>query len=138
MLSDHQLRLIRSSAQVMADSDVSATDLFYASLFRKAPGVRSLFPADMFSQSEKLWASIVAVVEGIENLEALRPTLMDMGKRHAGYGAELAHYDAVKETMIETIATFLRDDWSTAHDDAWRTALKFVCEAMCDGANDAP
>ena len=135
MLTPDQIRLIRTSAQCMADSDVSATNIFYSNLFQRAPSVRALFPEDMFSQSEKLWASIVAVVEGIDSLDDLRPMLRQMGERHIGYGAQPAHYDAVRDTMIDTIGSFLSDDWTPDHDVAWRKALQFVCDTMLDGAN---
>lgn len=137
MLSPHQISLIRSSAQRLADSDVSATNLFYSNLFRRAPGVRPLFPDDMFSQSEKLWASIVAVVDGIEDLEGLRPMLMQLGERHVEYGAIPAHYDAVRDTLVETVASFLSTDWSPDYEVAWQGALQFVCDTMLDGANVA-
>ena len=137
MLTPHQITLIRSSAQRLADSDISATNLFYSNLFRRAPGVRALFPDDMFSQSEKLWASIVAVVEGIEDLDGLRPMLRQLGERHVEYGAVAAHYDAVRDTLVETVASFLGTDWSPEYEVAWQAALQFVCDTMLDGANVA-
>lgn len=136
-LTQDQIELIRSSAQTMAESDVSVTNIFYASLFRKAPSVRALFPEDMFRQSEKLWSSIVAVVNGIDDIAALIPTLENMGARHVGYGAQPAHYDAVRDTLIETMADFLAEDWTTAHERAWGDALDIVVKTMLNGADVA-
>lgn len=137
MLTESQVDLIRQSAQRLADSDVSATNLFYTNLFRAAPAVRPLFPVDMFSQSEKLWSSIVAVVNHVDDLDSLRPTLLEMGRRHVKYGAEKAHYDVVRSVLIATIESYHNDDWTQNHQDAWTIALTFVCDTMVAGAYEA-
>jgi len=68
MLSQSQVDLIRASAECLADANVAATNAFYANLFKVAPGIRNLFAEDMFEQSEKLWNTIVKVVESADDL----------------------------------------------------------------------
>ena len=136
MLTETQISLIKTSARRMADSDVLATNLFYTKLFEVAPSVRPLFPVDMFRQSEKLWESIVTVVNALHQLEDLREPLMLMGKRHVEYGAAPAHYEAVRAILIETIADFHTDDWSKEHAEAWDIALTYVCDTMQAGAHE--
>lgn len=128
--------LIRIAAERLAQAPIPSTNAFYARLFEVAPGVRPLFPADMFSQSNKLWKSIVAVVEYAEDLEALRPVLRDMGARHIEYGAEPAHYAVVVDTLILTIAGIMGRDWSGEQERAWKQVLGQVAEMMIDGAHE--
>lgn len=95
MLTPNQVELIRTSAECLSDANVAATNAFYAHLFKVAPGVRPLFPKDMFEQSEKLWSTIVKVVESASDLTKIEADLRALGARHVGYGAEPAHYVAV-------------------------------------------
>lgn len=136
MTDPPDLSLIRIAAERLAQSPIPSTNAFYAKLFKTAPSVRPLFPEDMFDQSEKLWNSIVAVVESAENLERLRPALQQMGARHVGYGAEPAHYEAVISTLLETIRETMSDDWSDAQEQAWHHVLRIVADMMIEGAHE--
>lgn len=134
MLSSTQVQLIRSSAEVLGKANVAATDAFYANLFKVAPGVRPLFPEDMFKQSEKLWNTIVKVVESASDLTEIEAELRDLGARHVGYGAEPAHYVVVTDVLIETIATLMNDKWTEETHTTWKMALGEVCALMLEGA----
>jgi hemoglobin-like flavoprotein len=134
MLSDAQVDLIRTSAQHLADANIVATNSFYVNLFKVAPEVRPLFSEDMFAQSEKLWQTIVMIVESVDNLPDIQQALRDLGKRHVAYGAEPAHYVVVTSVLIETISTLMKDEWSEAYQEAWQVALEAVCGVMLEGA----
>ncbi len=136
MLLPEEIRLIRETATILGQSEVSATNLFYANLFRTAPAVRPMFPEDMFAQSAKLWESVVTVVEALDNLDRIAPTLRDLGRRHVGYGAQPAHYDLVAATLIATIGALSSDIWTPAHETAWQKALNIVCAVMIAGADE--
>ena len=134
MLSQSQVDLIRASAECLADANVAATNAFYANLFKVAPGIRNLFAEDMFEQSEKLWNTIVKVVESADDLESIQAELRALGARHVEYGAEPAHYILVTDVLIHTISTLMNDKWSEDTKTAWKTALEAVCKTMLEGA----
>lgn len=136
MLLSEEIRLIRETATILGKAEVSATNLFYANLFRTAPTVRPMFPEDMFAQSAKLWESVVTVVEALDNLDKIAPTLRDLGRRHVSYGAEPAHYDLVAATLIATIGSMSANIWTPEHEAAWKKALASVCATMIAGANE--
>ena len=136
MLTEVQVLLIRESAAELAKMEIPATNAFYANLFEVAPGVRELFPDDMFKQSEKLWQSIVMVVESADNPAEIAETLRTLGKRHVAYGAVPEHYPVVSEVLIETISKTMSDKWSDEYKSAWQAALTMVCDLMLEGARD--
>lgn len=136
MLSQSQVDLIRTSAERLGDSNILATNAFYTGLFKEAPGVRGLFPDDMFEQSQKLWDTIVMVVEQADNLGEIEGKLLALGARHVKYGAEPAHYPVVTNVLIDTIAKLMNDEWSSETQDAWKTALDAVCATMIQGASE--
>jgi len=135
MLTREQIDLVRDSAECLAEANVAATNAFYANLFAAAPEVRTLFPEDMYSQSEKLWSSIVKVIENIEAPDEIQIELRSLGARHVGYGAATAHYAIVSEILVETISNLMKDKWSDAHRSAWENALETVCSTMLEGAS---
>lgn len=137
--SDDQidLSLIRVAATRLAEAPIPATNAFYTRLFQVAPAIRPLFAEDMFEQSEKLWNSIVTVVEYAEDLERLRPVLRHMGARHVGYGALPEHYGVVVDSLLDTIARTMGEDWSPPQADAWAHVLARVAAMMIEGANEA-
>lgn len=137
MLTDNQIDLIRDSAERMAETNVAATNAFYANLFSAAPSIRNLFPDDMFNQSEKLWNSIVMVVKSADDLGEITDALKQLGARHVQYGAEPEHYELVSQILIETISALMDNHWTLAHQDAWQTALNAVCTTMLKGAADS-
>lgn len=134
MLTEEQVCLIRESAECLADANIPATNAFYASLFKTEPELRALFPEDMFEQSEKLWASIVLVVQSADDLTGILDALRGLGSRHVAYGAKPAHYPVVTDVLIKTISSIMRDKWSSSHHAAWKSALEAVCETMLEGA----
>ncbi|MBX2805044.1 MAG: hemin receptor [Hyphomicrobiales bacterium] len=135
MLTEEQIDLIRDSAGQLAELNIAATNTFYANLFKTAPEVRTLFPEDMFEQSEKLWQSIVMVVESADDLVEIQDALKALGARHVGYGAKPEHYVVVTNVLIETIAVLMQDTWTEDHRQAWEAALKAVCVVMLEGAS---
>lgn len=53
-----------------------------------------------------------------------------MGERHEAYGAEPAHYTAVADTLLDVMAEFAGELWTTEVKDAWQAALNAVATTM--------
>ena len=128
---------IKTSFAALEPRAGELTGLFYAKLFAAYPGVRPLFPEDVKPQSAKLAASLAAVVANIDDLSVVVPTLKAMGKRHVGYGAEPAHYGAVRDTLLEAMAELAGDLWNDTLQQDWTTAINLVADVMLQGASEA-
>ena len=100
-MTPDQISLIRNTFQ-QVDPDAAAA-AFYARLFEIAPDVRSLFASDLTAQGQKLMATLAVVVNGLNDIDALLPAVRDLGARHADYGAEPAHYEAVGAALLWTL-----------------------------------
>ena len=53
------IKRLESSFHLLAPRGQELTDRFYANLFAKTPGLRSMFPDQMDEQKRKLLASLV-------------------------------------------------------------------------------
>jgi nitric oxide dioxygenase len=110
-------------------------DVFYGRLFAVAPAVRPLFTgADLKRQKGMLLAALVLLRKSLRNLEAVTPTLRDLGARHVRYGAMPEHYPVVGQVLIASMAEVAGDSWTVEFELAWTEAYDVVSGAMLDGA----
>lgn len=134
-MTPQQIALIRQSFREIADMDALIND-FYARLFAKAPGVRSMFPQDMTKQKQHLAVAVALVVNKADALDTLAGPLAEMGARHVQYGAKPEHYPVVRDTMVETIMHALGGKGTPQVREVWTGALNAVAEAMLKGASE--
>ena len=132
-MTPETIALIESSYAALGPRRSELTALFYARLFERAPSVRTLFPRTMDNQAMKLADTLSVVVQHIHSLDTVAPALMEMGARHAQYGAAPAHYPIVRDTLLGALAELLEGSWDQATEDAWRTAIDLISETMLAG-----
>ncbi len=71
--------------------------------------------------------------ESLRNLEAIVPTLMELGVRHERYGVMPEHYPVVGEALLGAMAEIGGTRWLPDHTAAWTAAYQVVQEAMLSG-----
>jgi hemoglobin-like flavoprotein len=125
---------LRTSYKAVRLRELDFARIFYAKLFEAAPGVRSMFPADLELQSRKLTMALDTIVANLENPETNSHLLAEMGRRHAGYGARPEHYHLVIETMIAAMREVLGANADERVLDEWRMALRLIGKQMIDAA----
>lgn len=137
MLTVNDVALVRASfAKVLPIKDTAA-DLFYDRLFKIAPHLRTMFPADLKEQKIKLMAMIAAAVKSLDNLDALVPPVKALGVRHAGYGVTADHYSIVAEALLWTLERGLGDDFTPDVRAAWTEVYGVLAATMQAGAAEA-
>jgi hemoglobin-like flavoprotein len=130
--------LTQTTFEEVARRKAEAGALFYELLFEIDPGCRSLFSAtDMRAQAEMLMTMLAAAVQGLDRMEDLRGTLQDLGRRHAGYGVQLRHYDAVEQALLETIRRMIGDAFTLDVRLAWSRIYNDLARIMLEAA-EAP
>lgn len=81
-----------------------------------------MFPADMTEQRKKLMAMLVAVVNGLANLDSILPAASALARRHVAYGARAEHYPVVGSALLWTLEKGLGEAWTPELADAWTAA----------------
>lgn len=127
------IQRLEDSFKLLAPRGPELMDRFYANLFAKHPAVRSMFPTDMSGQKQKLLASLTLVNQNIRSPERLSQPLYEMGRRHAGYGAQEPHYQAVRDTLVGVMSDMAGDAWNDQLTSDWKAALDFVNSVMLEG-----
>ena len=128
----------KSFEKVRENKDTFALS-FYDELFEQAPQLKPLFDnTNIPKQSEKLYGSLVLLVENIRDPEVLQSVLGPLGEKHKGYGAIEKHYPIVGNALLATLKKYLGNAWDEPTEQAWTLTYGAVVEMMLNGvANDA-
>jgi hemoglobin-like flavoprotein len=108
---------------------------FYDRIFTEHPEVRSMFPADMTQQRERLLNAVIALVTKYDHREELVPYLEELGGRHVRYGVVTEHYGVVGQALLATLAQIAGEHWNEEYEGAWARAYTFAAQAMQNGAS---
>ena len=132
-MTTEQIRLVKQSWRSLRGIEPALiAELFYTKLFALQPSLRKLFPADMQTQYGKLMDMLTSLVIGLEDVQALKGSLQDMGKRHEGYGTKPGHYALVGTALLWTLEKSMGADWTPAVKEAWAACYNLIVTAMLD------
>ncbi|WP_330293760.1 globin domain-containing protein [Streptomyces sp. NBC_00576] len=126
--------LIRRTMEVVGPVADKATSYFYALLFVRHPELRSLFPAAMDTQRDRLLKALLTAAEHIDNTEVLVAYLQNLGRGHRKYGTRPEHYPAVGECLIGSLSRYAAAIWDQETEAAWVRAYTTMSQVMIDAA----
>ena len=129
-----QSTLIRDSFELVAEAPHAIVQLFYGRLFELDPSLRRMFKTDIKVQSLKLVATLKAVVDHVEQPQALLPTLHELGRQHAIYGVLPANYESVRLALLWALGQALQADFDKETRAAWDGVLRWISQEMIQAA----
>ncbi len=129
---------LRAGFECLMAHELRLGEVFYARLFAIAPHLKSLFRNTPAEQSQKLIASLEAIVRNFENPESSAALLAELGARHASYGVKAEHYDLVIDVMIGAMKELLGPDADRQLLNEWRMALRLISDQMIAAAGPQP
>lgn len=133
-MTPHTITLVQRSWSQVLPIAPQAAALFYGHLFRLDPSLQPLFKGDMAAQGQRLMQMIGAAVSMLGELGALLPVLQGLGRRHAGYGVQAAHYATVGAALLQTLAQGLDEDFSAEVEAAWTEVYGVIASTMTEAA----
>ncbi|WP_316756949.1 globin domain-containing protein [Streptomyces herbicida] len=123
----------RTMAEVAPVAD-KVTSYFYALLFVRHPDLRSLFPAAMDTQRDRLLRALLTAAEHIDNTPVLVDYLQNLGRGHRKYGTRAEHYPAVGECLIGALGKYASAVWDAETEAAWVRTYTTISQVMIDAA----
>ncbi|MFJ8466410.1 globin domain-containing protein [Streptomyces swartbergensis] len=123
----------RAMAEVTPVAD-KVTSYFYALLFVRHPDLRSLFPAAMDTQRDRLLRALLTAAEHIDNTDVLVDYLQNLGRGHRKYGTRAEHYPAVGECLIGALSKYAAGVWDEEMEAAWIRTYTTISQIMIDAA----
>lgn len=128
--------LLISSFSTLREHEAKFSALFYQTLFSDYPQVKPLFThTQMEEQSKKLFASLVLVIENLQKADVLTNALHGLGTRHVKYGVLPEHYPLVGGTLLKTMETTLKENWTAEVAAAWTEAYTAITKIMLEGTD---
>src|SRR5262249_9121580 len=107
--------------------------LFYGRLFELRPDMRGLFKTSLEEQSRKLFETLAVVIEALDQFEATRPRLAELGQKHVTYGTTPTDYDSVRAALLWALAQSLENEFDREMKAAWDPLLRAIAAAMLEG-----
>ncbi len=132
-----QIVLVQRTFRHLMPIGDTVAEVFYRRLFMLDPTLQELFRANLKDQGRMLMQMMAVAVQGLTNLDAVRPAIEDLGRRHASYGVRPEHYEVFGEALLATIRIGLGDAFSPDVHAAWSNAYNVIATAMQDGARAA-
>jgi hemoglobin-like flavoprotein len=133
-LNARQIQIVKTTWQQVLPIRAAAADLFYGRLFELAPEVRPMFKRDIHAQGAMLMATLAAVVDHLERLDAVLPTAQALARRHVGYGVRAEHYPVVGQALLWTLEQGLGQTFTPSVREAWAAAYATLADAMTRAA----
>lgn len=130
MIDLQQIELVRSSWQQLKERSDQAGSQFYGYLFSQDSELRALFKSDSFEQGRKLMMMLNAVISQLDNIEQLRPQLLQLGLRHQDYGVVESDYLAFEQALFWTLEQNLGACFNLDSQQAWRDLFLFLKQTM--------
>lgn len=133
-LSAHEIDLIRASASVVEPLAEEMTVYFYAILFSRYPEVRPMFPPGMDAQRGRLLRALLRIVDLVDDPENLVRFCGRLGRDHRKFGTLPAHFPAVGECLLASLARYAGPAWTADIAAAWTRAYGAVADVMISAA----
>lgn len=134
-LKKDRVGLMEGSFGLLASQGADFAERFYDELFMRYPRVKPLFGGtDMARQRGHLLRSLVLVIDNLRSPDAATQALVELGRRHVGYGVVPTYYYAVTSTLIDTMQAMLGDDFTPEVREAWQEGMDAINQVMMSGA----
>ncbi|MGW7465695.1 globin domain-containing protein [Streptomyces xantholiticus] len=133
-LSAHETDLIRASVSVVEPLAAEMTVYFYAILFARYPEVRPMFPPGMDAQRGRLLRALLRIVDLVDDPENLVRFCGHLGRDHRKFGTLAAHFPAVGECLLASLARYAGPAWTADIAAAWTKAYGVVADVMISAA----
>lgn len=107
MLSEEDIKIVKSTIPLLEKYGVKVTSRMYELLFQRYPETKSMFTKDV---SEGLAKALLAYAKNVENLDRIKEALGKIALSHVRAGVRPEHYAMVWECLRDSIREILTDD----------------------------
>lgn len=130
-MTPEDIEHIQRSWQTIALLGNVVPKMFYRRLCAIDASAHALFSnTDMDKQHTKFMETFGVMVAYVARIEEYTPILELLGRRHAAYGVQDHHYDAVGKAILSTIETGLGQSLTRETRAAWAEAYTHMSAPM--------
>ncbi len=124
----NQIELVQESFSWASGDKDALTAKFYDRLFDVAPKTKMLFTSDNAKQHQMLFAVLAMIVKGLNDIDKLSQSLIQLGEQHAHLGVRPEYYPVFGDVLIDTVLETIGKSRDKALRAAWHQAFNdFSC-----------
>ncbi|MBO1512831.1 NO-inducible flavohemoprotein [Metabacillus bambusae] len=139
MLSENTIKIVKSTAPVLAERGVEITSYFYKTLFEAHPQLLNIFNHANQKQGRQQTAlanTVYAAATYIDQLEVLLPAVKQIAHKHRSLNVKKEHYPIVGEFLLKAIKDVLGDAATPEVLQAWGEAYQVIAQVFIDIENE--
>lgn len=126
-----QLEIVEQSFDNLTEQGELLAIRFFERLLSEYPDLAPLFEGvSLDGQQKKFFASLVLIVQSLDQPEVLGDYLRGLGARHYHYGVKAEHYPLVIENLLAVMAELSGRQWTEHVDEAWRSTIAQITTTM--------
>lgn len=128
-LDNKTIEIVKSTVPILRARGEEITKAFYADMFERYPSVKGMFDMEKQKngkQPKALALAILNAAENIENLEAIRKQITNIGNVHVKLNVKPKHYPIVGECLLKALTTVLKDAATPDILEAWGKAYNAI------------
>jgi len=138
-LTSNQIRLIKSSWEMINDDFMKCSQLLFSRLMKEAPDSIDLFTfakgsgmynpnyeMDMKRHSLKVVNAICWAVSKCDRFDDIKADLIKLGERHRNYGLKLCYIKPMESVIMELIREYLGHLDTPEIQEAWTVFLRVL------------
>jgi len=127
----NSIELLEKSLNQVKNQGDEFSASFYGKLFILCPHIKSMFARlDSKEQEKKLMQALVLIVYNVRRPGALDYMLKELGFRHIQYGARSNHYKMFAKILVQTMAEYLGENWTSEMEASWIAACELIAAKM--------
>lgn len=138
-MTEQQIEAVQRSWRAVLTVGDTFAEIFYGKLFSLDPSLRPLFArTSMKEQGRSLAAMLSVATRGLSHPDRIALAVHQLGRRHAAYGVQAAHYETFREALIWALQKCFGEAFTPETRAAWLAAYAFLAAAMQDATATAP
>lgn len=136
-MTAEQIDIVQRTWRAVLGVGDTFAEIFYGKLFSLDPSLRPMFRTSMKEQGRSLTAMMSVAVGGLARPERITLAVRQLGRRHAAYGVQPAHYDVVRTALIWALEKCFGEAFTPPTRAAWLAAYDFFAAIMQDARRAA-
>lgn len=137
-MSPEDVLIVQKTWRAVLPIGDTFAELFYGKLFSLDPALRPMFRESLKEQGRNLTAMLSVAVGGLAHPEKIMLGVRELGRRHAAYGVQPAHYETAWTALVWALERCFGEAFTPQARAAWTAAYRFFAATMQDAAKRKP
>jgi class 3 adenylate cyclase/hemoglobin-like flavoprotein len=130
LFAEDAAMLVQREFDRVRKTPLEFSKIFYRRLFEADASIAPFFAeTDMEVMGMKLVKTLAYAVEHLEDLEAIKPVLVELGSQHAARGIAPRHFDLGGEVLLATLEEFMQGHHPVSR-QAWKDTYSRIVQIM--------